>query len=226
MRHSERPAEARNLSFALLNNEILRRSLLRMTLYQLGFNFACIPVSLEVQHGYSPQRSPARMGNLFKKGGVYRAKGDKMKISILIALALILAACSAGGSDLSRNQQKWEDGNISDYRFQLTIGCFCPYRDIMPLTVEVRGGEIVSITGVDGVTIPATNPDYEFFSRFATIDKIFSELEAATGNAEAGDVVVTYDPTLGYPVEANIDYIELAIDDELSVSVSGFEPLP
>lgn len=149
-----------------------------------------------------------------------------MKISILIALALILAACSAGGSDLSRNQQKWEDGNISDYRFQLTIGCFCPYRDIMPLTVEVRGGEIVSITGVDGVTIPATNPDYEFFSRFATIDKIFSELEAATGNAEAGDVVVTYDPTLGYPVEASIDYIELAIDDELSVSVSGFEPLP
>jgi hypothetical protein len=37
---------------------------------------------------------------------------------------------------------------------------------------------------------------------------------------------ITYDPALGYPVSLNIDRIELAIDDEMSVLISGFEVLP
>jgi hypothetical protein len=36
---------------------------------------------------------------------------------------------------------------------------------------------------------------------------------------------VTYDPTYGFPTEINIDFIEFAMDDELYLSVSGFEPL-
>ena len=37
---------------------------------------------------------------------------------------------------------------------------------------------------------------------------------------------VTYDPTLGYPVNLHIDRIELAMDDEMSVLISEFEVLP
>lgn len=147
-----------------------------------------------------------------------------MKTLILISLALILAACSAGG--VPSDRQKWEDANISNYRFQLTLSCFCPYRDQMPLTIEVQDGEVVSMTYPDGQAVTSDNLDYEFFLQYATMDNLFAKIEAAQADPEAGEVTVTYDPTYGYPVEASIDYIELAIDDEMYVSVSGFEQLP
>ncbi|NTU56037.1 MAG: hypothetical protein HGA79_07295, partial [Anaerolineales bacterium] len=43
---------------------------------------------------------------------------------------------------------------------------------------------------------------------------------------EAENLTMSFDPTYGFPVEVAIDYIELAADDELYLSVSGFEPLP
>lgn len=147
-----------------------------------------------------------------------------MKKIILVLLALILAACSAGGSELSRNQSKWQDADIAHYRFQLGVGCFCPVGDIMPLTVEVQDGEIVSIADVNGNDYPSTDPMSEFILKYATIDRIFSELGSEPVQ-EADKLTVSYDPTYGFPVEVAIDYIELAADDELYLSVSGFEPI-
>lgn len=147
-----------------------------------------------------------------------------MKKIILVLLALILAACSAGGSELSRNQSKWQDADIAHYRFQLGVGCFCPVGDIMPLTVEVQDGEIVSIADVNGNDYPSTDPMSEFILKYATIDRIFSELGSEPVR-EADKLTVSYDPTYGFPVEVAIDYIELAADDELYLSVSGFEPI-
>lgn len=147
-----------------------------------------------------------------------------MKKIILVLLALILAACSAGGSELSRNQSKWQDADIAHYRFQLGVGCFCPVGDIMPLTVEVQDGEIVSIADVNGNDYPSTEPMSEFILKYATIDRIFSELGSEPVR-EADKLTVSYDPTYGFPVEVAIDYIELAADDELYLSVSGFEPI-
>lgn len=148
-----------------------------------------------------------------------------MKKIILITLAIVLAACSAGGSEFSRNQQKWEDAQISHYRFELNIGCFCAFRDQMPLTVEALNGEVVSMAGSDGSVIAATDPNYELFSKYATIDRLFSELEADLGGG-ADEVTVTYDSTYGFPSEINIDFIKNAADDELYLSASGFEALP
>lgn len=149
-----------------------------------------------------------------------------MKKLILISLVFILAACSTGGSELSRNKQTWEDANISHYRFELNLSCFCAFRDQMPLTVEVKDDEVVSVTDVTGVSVSTDDPNYQYFVELATIDLLFAELESVTGSADAGKVIVKYDPTLGYPTEASIDYIKDAVDDELYVSVSGFEGLP
>lgn len=149
-----------------------------------------------------------------------------MKKLILISLVFILAACSAGGSELSRNRQKWEDSNISHYRFELTLSCFCPFRDQMPLTVEVQNGEVTSMTYADGQAVASDDLNYEFFLQYGTIDNLVEKIESAQADPEAGEVTVTYNPTYGFPVEAAIDYIELAIDDEMYVSISGFEALP
>jgi len=148
-----------------------------------------------------------------------------MKKITLLLLALILAACSAGGSELNRNQSMWQDAGINHYRFQLNVGCFCLFRSQMPMTVEVKNGEIVSMTDVNGEAFPLDDPMSEFVLKYATIDRLFSELESDSVR-EADNLTVSYDPTYGFPAEVAIDFIELAADDELYLSVSAFEPLP
>jgi len=130
-----------------------------------------------------------------------------------------------GGSEFSQNQKKWNDANITHYRFELNIGCFCAFRDQMPLKVEVQNGEIVSITASDGSIIAKTDPRYENFSKYATIDKLFAELKADQGD-KADEVTVKYDATYGFPAEINIDFIKNAVDDELYLSAAAFEKLP
>jgi hypothetical protein len=149
-----------------------------------------------------------------------------MKKITLLLLALILAACSAvGGSELSRNQSKWQDAGITHYRFQLSVSCFCLFRSQMPLTIEVKDGEIVSMIDVNGEAFPMDDPMSELVMKHATIDRLFSEL-GSDPVQEAENLTMSFDPTYGHPVEVAIDYIELAADDELYLSVSGFEPLP
>ena len=148
-----------------------------------------------------------------------------MKKLILLTLIVILTACSVGEStELEKNRQTWQDSGITHYRFSLLVGCFCPFRDQMPLTVEIQNGEIISMTYSDGTLVAATDPNYETFSRHATIERIFSELEAGlTGGAD--EVTVTYDSVRGFPSEIYFDYIKDAVDDELSLTVSNFEVL-
>jgi hypothetical protein len=148
-----------------------------------------------------------------------------MKKITLLLLVFLLAACSfAAPSELNKNRQMWQDTGVTHYRFSLHIGCFCAFRDQMPLTVEVQNGEIVSMTYSDGTLVDTTDPNYEIFSQHATIDRLFSELEAGLAG-DADKVTVTYDPTHGFPNEIYFDYIQAAADDELSLSVSNFEVL-
>ena len=148
-----------------------------------------------------------------------------MKKLILLTLIVILTACSSGTpSELDRNRQTWQDAGITHYRFSLHIGCFCAFRDKMPITVEVQNNQIVSMIYPDGTPIAETDPNYEIFSKHATIERLFSELEAGlSGGAE--EITVTYDSTRGFPGEIYFDYIKQAADDELSLSVSNFEAL-
>jgi len=148
-----------------------------------------------------------------------------MKKIILITLIVMLAACSAGGSELSRNQQKWQDANITHYRFELSIGCFCAFRDQMPLTVEVRDGQIVHMATVDGTLVLDTDQNYEFYAHHATIDLLFADIDAAVKEG-ADSVTVTYDPTYGFPTEIAIDFSQEMADEEMYYSISGFEALP
>ena len=136
-----------------------------------------------------------------------------MKKIILLLLAFILTACSFGvPSELDKNRQTWQDAGVTHYRFLLHIGCFCAFRDQMPLTVEVQNGEIVSMIYADGTLVDKADPNYETFSQHATIDRIFSELEAGL-KGDADEVTVTYDSTHGFPSEIYFDYIKAAADD-------------
>jgi hypothetical protein len=157
-----------------------------------------------------------------------------MRRILFIVLAIMLAACSAmqPKSEVDRAREKWEDANISHYRFNLFIGCFCVYTQDMPLIVEVKDGKVVSMQYQSGKEIEAGN--LEYFQRFATIDKLFDELENGfqskgsedTAGDKADEVKVTYDETYGFPTQISIDFIKDAADDELGLTISNFEKLP
>jgi hypothetical protein len=148
-----------------------------------------------------------------------------MKNLLPLILIVILSACSFGTpSELERNRQTWQDSGITHYRFSLNVGCFCVFRDQMPITVEVKNDEIVSMTYPDGTLVAADDPNYETFAKRATIERLFTELEAGLAG-DADEVTVKYDSTRGFPSEIYFDYIKAAADDELSLSVSNFEVL-
>jgi hypothetical protein len=149
----------------------------------------------------------------------------QLKQLILFILIVTLTACStAVPTEFEKNHKTWQDSGITHYRFSLNIGCFCGFRSRMPIAVEAQNGEIISMTYPDGTLVAETDPNYEIFSKHATIDRLFSELEAGqAGDAE--EVTVTYDSARGFPSNIYFDYIKAAADDELSLTISNFEAL-
>ncbi len=157
-----------------------------------------------------------------------------MRKFTLIFIALVLSACSLGRqSEVQRNQQKWQDAKITHYRYNLSVGCFCVFNENMPLVVEVKDGNIVSMKYQNGKDVEESNR--ELFERYATIDKIFAAIEKDFQNTadtndpqprKADKVVVKYDVTYGFPTMVNIDFIKQAIDDELALTLSNLERLP
>lgn len=144
-----------------------------------------------------------------------------MKKLTLAIFVFVLSACSASRFD--QNLTKWNDAGISHYRFQLVIGCFCPFYEDMPLTIEVNDGEVVSISRADGTVMTPADANYQYYEKYATIERLFSELESEMKIADK--TIVTYDPLYGFPAHVEIDQIELAVDDELSLQVTNFEAI-
>jgi hypothetical protein len=149
-----------------------------------------------------------------------------MRKILFILLALLITGCSSlvgqASSEVEQAQDKWQNTNISHYRYELAISCFCIFSQDMPLVIEVKDGEVVSMEYKSGKEIDATN--MELFQRYDSIDKIFAELEKAQSEAER--VEVTYDEKYGFPTQITIDQVEQAADDELYLTISSFEVLP
>jgi len=145
-----------------------------------------------------------------------------MKKILVLVLSIFLAGCFAA-TEYNQNLAKWQEAGIAHYKYDLVIGCFCPFYEDMPLTIEVKNGEAVSITRGDGTSIDPSDPNYQFYGSYTTIDRLFEQLKSEM--ADADEVIVTYDPQYGFPVDVSIDVIKLAMDDELSLSVTNFEVL-
>ena len=146
-----------------------------------------------------------------------------MKKIILLLPALLLAACS-GVIEYNQNLKKWQDAEIKHYRYRLFVGCFCPFENDMPLSIEVKDGKMVSMNYADGTPVLPDDQFYEIFEPYSTLDRLFAQLGAElTGNND--EVRVTYDPTYGFPDSIYIDRIKQAADDELSLQIKNFEVL-
>lgn len=145
----------------------------------------------------------------------------KRSLMMLLALAPVLAACSPA-SALEQNRLKWADQQISHYRFNVAISCFCAFRSQMPLTIEVQDGKIVSIDTADGS--PIVEVTRATFEEAGTVENLFALIEAAQKSG-ADELTVVYDATYGFPSQISIDPIKNATDDEISYYVENFEVL-
>jgi hypothetical protein len=144
--------------------------------------------------------------------------------SALPALAIPTATLPPPTTDatLAHNHLKWQSQHITHYRFSLDVRCFCGFTGQMPLTIEVRDGQLVSETDKTGQPVGAQFKDA--FDKYDTIEKLFALLDAAK-NGGADRVDIAYDPQYGFPQSAYIDYMANATDDENSLTVTHFEIL-
>jgi len=143
-------------------------------------------------------------------------------VSLLFVLVLTFSACG-GGSTLQQNQTKWESQNIDHYRFTIAVSCFCPFANV-EVTYEVQNGQVVS----QSVQASPDNPVDEaqvsdFYQDYNTIDKVIDYVGRAVN--EADKTTIEYDSTYGFPTNVSVDWIEQAVDDEMYLTLSNFEPL-
>ena len=149
-----------------------------------------------------------------------------MKKLFLLALTLLLIACATPvHNDFEGQRRKWQEADIAHYRFELNLICFCPFRHRMPLRIEVLNGQVVMMKDKSGHAVTAMDSDYRYFSRYATFDRLFSELRSNL-SGKAYKVAAAYHSSYGFPTRITIDRIKGAADDELSLTVSAFERLP
>ncbi|MEW5830116.1 MAG: DUF6174 domain-containing protein [Chloroflexota bacterium] len=143
----------------------------------------------------------------------------------LLIVALLLAACGTGGSEFDRQRAAWDGQAVTHYRFTVAVLCFCPFANV-PVTYEVLDGQVVNASvgpevDLGGGTLEQVT---SMTAEFDTVEKLFAYVERALN--EADKVEVTYDASYGFPSQVSVDWIELAVDDELAFTITGFEALP
>lgn len=118
--------------------------------------------------------------------------------------------------DFAAAWERWDENRPESYQVTVTQSCYCLIEVVTPRTVTVVGEEV---TDVD----PPIPDDIGFEIEVLTIDVLFGILERAL--ADADEVVVSYDEQYGFPESISIDWIEEAVDDEVSYTAESFEPL-
>ncbi len=148
---------------------------------------------------------------------------QKLGLIFLVVLVASLSACNASQRRaFEQNLSLWESQGIQHYRFDLKIGCNCPWYDLMPLAVEVQNGEVVSMVASNGEDI---TPYLDTFLPHGTIDGLFDTVDSAT-STWTYKLEVQYDASYGFPTSIVIDPYRAITDDAIGYYVTKFEVLP
>ena len=140
--------------------------------------------------------------------------------AIVLASALALAGChnpfSSSGlkGDLEEARRAWSRQGITSYTFKVSQICFCTPETRGTFAVVVDRGRVASVTDLETGAPRTPSPLVPL-----TVEALFAKVEDAI-DRDADQIEVRYDPRLGYPLEIAIDFVELAIDDEVTYVAS------
>lgn len=142
--------------------------------------------------------------------GYFTAEDRSVSVSVSVPEFYPFAVASIDDqrAALEQARQRWSEAGIGDYDLTVDIGCFCSYYQDSGYQVQVRDGK---------ATILNPGPYTEDLD--LTVEGLFSQVETAL-TGDSADVV--YHPEYGYPVTISSDPILDSTDDELSISVTGF----
>ena len=142
----------------------------------------------------------------------------------IIAMSLpVLTSCSAERQqklgELASNRSQWDAYSIKNYRYTLEVSSAWFRTLPTPVRIEVQNGIVASITRDDRQAIRSAD-----FSKYDTIEKVFSVAESRLNENAPENDSVDYDPTFNYPVAIKYDDNN-GVDEESRLDITNFEVL-
>lgn len=144
----------------------------------------------------------------------------KMPIKTLLLLPTTIAACGILGpnldSELDRQRHEWDALGRNSYSLVYRRVCFCPLPSPNAVKIVVFEDLVVSVSSA------STGEDVDGIKDgvWPTIDELFDFVEQAI-DEDADELIVAYDQEFFFPTLISIDWIRMAIDDEISHTASN-----
>ena len=147
----------------------------------------------------------------------------KYSLILIPLLGFITALCSSTylqtpKDSWERNKQKWVSNKTTNYRYTLSVDCFCGEAGLSPVLIEVRNGIKKSVTTLSTSELV----DSYFFTRYETVSDLFDLIERNL-NKTHDTFNCEYDSNLGFPKKIEIDHHRNTADDEFLLEVTNFE---
>lgn len=118
---------------------------------------------------------------------------------------------------LNKNKRLWRDSGITSYQYTFQRSCFCvPTEDIV---VIVSSGAVMEAFYTPGGS-PLTPLE---LAGLMTVEELFSTIQRAL-NSDTSTVAVDYNAGTGYPEQVSVDWIVMAVDDEITYFVKDLQP--
>lgn len=119
--------------------------------------------------------------------------------------------------EVAARREAWRARQISDYRIEIAVGCFCPWPS-HPAILDVRGGVIVALQDTMGKSIGKPREPWSLY----TVEGLFDAVERG---ARRSDVIqVAYDEEYHYPAMIRGDAKVGQVDDWFWVTASRLTP--
>ena len=138
---------------------------------------------------------------------------------IPIILSFLFITCNnPPNSDLiewQRNKTKWEKINLSAYFFNFRASCYCIDEWVKEVTITVTADTISSVVFIDNQQPPTQIKP----NQWHTVDKLFDIAKSVLD--EAYTFELEFDSKLGYPTLIAVDWLEDAVDDEVTYFASN-----
>ena len=144
-------------------------------------------------------------------------------IRTTITLVLVAAACSSPldqgeARELATSRAKWSQRSFADYSFEARHGCtFCSPEELGPVRITVRQETVADVTLLE--TGASVDPGLWF-----SIEQLYEQIPVWAKGEGVDDVIVDYDPTLGFPSSIQVRYEEGILDAGDTYSVSNVGP--
>jgi hypothetical protein len=123
-------------------------------------------------------------------------------------------------AELDAAQSRWFDAGYQSYTFATWWECFCPAEYSTKVKIEVRAGEVMSVTNAETGqphTVPGDTP-------YRTVDGLFGWIYKQL-NRDPEFAALEFDPVTGFPAKAQFDPIVGLWDDEQAFFAEDLEKL-